>query len=92
MSKELDRLESLEAAAGIEAHGIERVPPDRRTHLRIFDNFTLWASANLVLSALALGTLATNIFKAGAVGQHCSDCAVQHFGYSTCRLLLYPWS
>jgi len=52
-------------SAGIELHGIERVPPDKRTHLRIFDNFTLWASANLVLPALALGSLATGIFKLG---------------------------
>ncbi len=56
-----DRIES----AGIELHGIERVPPNKRTHVRIFDNFTLWASANLVLPALALGSLASGIFKLG---------------------------
>lgn len=50
---------------GIEAHGIERVSPATRTHVRIFDNFTLWLSANLVLSTVALGSLATGVFKLG---------------------------
>ena len=66
MSKQLeDRLEQMEQSAGIEMHGIDRVLPDKRTHVRIFDNFTLWASANMVLSTLALGSLATTIFKLG---------------------------
>lgn len=51
--------------AGIEAHGIERVSPTSRSHVRIFDNFTLWLSANLVLSTVALGSLATGVFKLG---------------------------
>ncbi len=50
---------------GIESHGIERVSPATRTHVRIFDNFTLWLSANLVLSTVALGALATTVFKLG---------------------------
>ena len=50
---------------GIETHGIERVSPSTRTHVRIFDNFTMWLSANLVLSTLALGTLAVPVFKLG---------------------------
>ncbi len=50
---------------GIEQHGIERVPPDRRTHVRIFDNFTMWLSANLVISTVALGALAIPIFNMG---------------------------
>jgi NCS1 nucleoside transporter family len=50
---------------GIEAHGIERVSTASRTHVRIFDNFTLWLSANLVLSTVALGSLATAVFKLG---------------------------
>ncbi len=50
---------------GIETHGIERVSPKTRTHVRIFDNFTMWLSANLVLSTLALGTLAIPVFKLG---------------------------
>ncbi len=50
---------------GIETHGIERVSPTTRTHVRIFDNFTMWLSANLVLSTFALGTLAIPVFKLG---------------------------
>src|SRR6266536_3782581 len=45
--------------SGIETHGIERVSPTTRTHVRIRDNFTMWLSANLVISTLALGTLAS---------------------------------
>src|SRR6266852_8541265 len=44
---------------GLETHGIERVSPKTRTHVRIRDNFTMWLSANLVISTLALGTLAS---------------------------------
>lgn len=44
---------------GLETHGIERVSPATRTHVRIFDNFTMWLSANLVLSTVALGALAS---------------------------------
>lgn len=50
---------------GIETRGIERVSPAERDHVRIFDNFTLWLSANLVISTVALGALATNVFKLG---------------------------
>ncbi len=50
---------------GIETHGIERVPPSERHDVRIFDNFTMWLSANLVLSTVALGTLAVPIFNMG---------------------------
>jgi NCS1 nucleoside transporter family len=49
----------------IETRGIERVPSDERTHVRIFDNFTMWLSANLVISTLALGALAIPIFQLG---------------------------
>jgi hypothetical protein len=79
MSNQLEeRLEQLETAAGIEAHGIERVLPDQRSHIRVFDNFTLWASANLVLSTLALGSLSTLIF--------------QHSGRFASRLFFDPGS
>lgn len=44
--------------SGLESHGIERVSPETRTHTRILDNFTMWLSANLVISTIALGTLA----------------------------------
>lgn len=50
---------------GIETRGIERVSPANRDHVRIFDNFTLWLSANLVISTVALGALATGVFKLG---------------------------
>jgi NCS1 nucleoside transporter family len=50
---------------GLEKHGIERVSPETRTHVRIFDNFTMWLSANLVISTVALGALATSVFQLG---------------------------
>jgi NCS1 nucleoside transporter family len=50
---------------GIETHGIERVAPSARTHVRIFDNFTMWLSANLVISTVALGALAVPVFGLG---------------------------
>src|SRR5437660_1769170 len=50
---------------GVETHGIERVSPQTRTHVRIFDNFTMWLSANLVISTIALGALAVPIFGLG---------------------------
>src|SRR5437763_6374928 len=51
--------------SGIETHGIERVSPKTRAHVRIFDNFTMWLSANLVISTVALGSLANVIFRLG---------------------------
>ena len=54
-----------ELERGIETHGIERVLPRTRTHVRVFDNFTMWFSANLVLSTIVLGALATNVFALG---------------------------
>jgi NCS1 nucleoside transporter family len=50
---------------GVETHGIERVSPQTRTHVRIFDNFTMWLSANLVISTIALGALASQAFFLG---------------------------
>src|SRR5436309_5666883 len=50
---------------GIETHGIERVSPKTRAHVRIFDNFTMWLSANLVISTFALGTIAIPFLKLG---------------------------
>src|SRR5438270_70721 len=54
-----------ELERGIERRGIEPVPAAMRGHVRIFDNFTLWLSANLVISTIALGALATTIFSLG---------------------------
>jgi NCS1 nucleoside transporter family len=50
---------------GLETHGIERVSPKTRTHVRIRDNFTMWLSANLVISTIALGAIANVVFKLG---------------------------
>ncbi len=50
---------------GIETHGIERVSPQTRTHVRVLDNFTMWFGANLVISTIALGTLAHVVFQLG---------------------------
>jgi NCS1 nucleoside transporter family len=54
-----------ELEKGIETHGIERVSPKTRSHVRIFDNFTMWLSANLVISTVALGALAIPVFGLG---------------------------
>lgn len=54
-----------EREQGIEIPGIERVSPASRSHLRIFDNFTIWLSANLVISTVALGALAVPVFGLG---------------------------
>jgi NCS1 nucleoside transporter family len=59
------QVENILEETGIEAHGIERVPPATRTHVRIFDNFTMWLSANLALPTVALGSLATAVFQLG---------------------------
>src|SRR5260370_1842466 len=50
---------------GVERHGIERVSPKTRTHVRVFDNFTMWLSANLVISTIALGAIANLAFGLG---------------------------
>src|SRR6266568_4364245 len=60
-----DTISIPELEQGIEVHGIERVSPITRPHLRISDNFTIWFSANLVISTFALGTLATSVFQLG---------------------------
>lgn len=49
----------------IETYGIERVSPKTRTHVRISDNFTIWFSANLVISTVALGAIAIPVFGLG---------------------------
>lgn len=63
MTSELVRIPELER--GIERHGIERVSPQTRAHVRIFDNLTMWLSANLVISTVALGALAGSLFNLG---------------------------
>lgn len=51
--------------SGIESRGIERVMPHERAHMRVLDNFTMWLSANLVISTVALGALAVPVFGLG---------------------------
>ncbi len=50
-------------AQNMEALGIERVEANSRNDFRIFNNLTLWLSANFNLSTFALGTLAGPVFK-----------------------------
>jgi NCS1 nucleoside transporter family len=52
---------------GIERWGIEPVAEHERPHRRLSDNFTLWLSANLVVSTVALGALAIPVFRLGFV-------------------------
>ncbi|HXX77193.1 MAG TPA: cytosine permease [Ktedonobacteraceae bacterium] len=54
-----------ELEQGIETRGIERVPPTYRADRRILNNFTIWCSANMVISTFAIGTLATSVFELG---------------------------
>lgn len=54
-----------ELERGIETRGIERVTPAERADRRILNNFTLWFSANMVISTFAIGTLATSVFGLG---------------------------
>lgn len=56
---------TLPTSRTIELHGIERVPPHRRFDRNLWNNFTLWLSANFVIPTLALGTLAQSVFKLG---------------------------
>src|SRR5260370_11856987 len=50
---------------GVERHGIARVSPMPSTHVRVFDNVTMWLSANLVISTIALGAIANLAFGLG---------------------------
>ena len=79
---------------GLERHGIERVSPETRTHVRIFDNFTMWLSANLVISTIALGALASQAFFLGfwdSLGLLsfliCWECYPPHFSLPSARVL-----
>lgn len=56
---------SAQSPQKIELHGIERVLPNHRTDHNLWNNFTLWLSANFVIPTLALGTLAQAVFKLG---------------------------
>jgi len=56
-------MDVLERQLGVEARGIERVPPNERHHVAIRDNFTLWMSANCTVSTFALGTLGASVWR-----------------------------
>ena len=56
---------SIPEEHSIETQGIERVSTKARAHVRISDNFTIWFSANLVISTVALGAIAIPIFGLG---------------------------
>jgi len=56
---------SIPEEHSIETQGIERVSPKARAHVHISDNFTIWFSANLVISTVALGAIAIPIFGLG---------------------------
>ena len=61
----LGSLAPPELERGIETHGIERVPPTARYDVHIFENFTMWLSANLVISTVTVGALAVPVFSMG---------------------------
>src|SRR5579859_2934124 len=61
----IDIATAPELEQGIEAQGIERVSPRTRAHIRITDNCTIWLSANMVISTVALGALSTSVFFLG---------------------------
>src|SRR3984893_9164689 len=65
MASDVSDVVTIPEEKGIETHGIERVSPSTRTHVRIFDNFTMWLSANLVISTFALGTIAIPFLNLG---------------------------
>src|SRR5436309_10265386 len=56
---------SIPEEHSIETQGIERVSPKARAHVHISDNFTIWFSANLVISTVALGAIAIPICGLG---------------------------
>ena len=61
----IDITTAPELERGIETQGIERISPKARAHIRITDNCTIWLSANMVISTVALGALSTSVFFLG---------------------------
>lgn len=53
----------------IEVHRIERVSPKNHFHMRIFDNFTMWLSVNLVISTVSVEAIAHPFFSLGFQNQ-----------------------
>lgn len=63
--KSMDTITKPVEHSEIEKFGIERVSPSDRHHIRVFDNLTMWLSANLVVSTITVGTLAVPFFRMG---------------------------
>ncbi len=60
-----DSISTADVKSGVETQGIERIAPAHRFDTYIFGNFTLWLSANLVITTVALGALAVPVFGLG---------------------------
>jgi len=61
------RVQRFATKFGVEARGIERVPSDERTDAGMSQIGTMWCSANMVVSAFAIGALAQPVFFLGFV-------------------------
>lgn len=61
------RLQRMAVKFGVEARGIERVPSDERTDSSLAKIGTMWCSANMVVSAFAIGALSYPVFFLGFV-------------------------
>lgn len=61
------RAQRLAGKFGVEQRGIERVPSDERLPAGMSQIGTLWCSANMVVSAFAIGALAYPVFYLGFI-------------------------
>ncbi|KAI9872000.1 MAG: purine-cytosine permease [Pleopsidium flavum] len=61
------RTQRLAGRFKIEQRGIERVPENERTDNSLMKVGTMWLSANMVVSSLAIGALAVTVFHLGFV-------------------------
>ncbi|KAI0952236.1 hypothetical protein AcW1_004395 [Taiwanofungus camphoratus] len=50
---------------GVEANGIERIPPDQRNQNSAMAPFWMWLAANMTTSTFSLGTLGNSLFDLG---------------------------
>ncbi|KIK56239.1 hypothetical protein GYMLUDRAFT_247991 [Collybiopsis luxurians FD-317 M1] len=50
---------------GVEARGIERVPPNQRTQTSPLAPFWMWLAANMTITTFSIGTLSKSIFFLG---------------------------
>ncbi|KZT25948.1 hypothetical protein NEOLEDRAFT_1241485 [Neolentinus lepideus HHB14362 ss-1] len=50
---------------GVEARGIERVPPTERPQKSVWDCMTLWCAANTTIATFSTGTLGPGVFEMG---------------------------